>query len=121
LGCLIAFLIWLGAMAFPCAFVTLLVEKELVFSLSALPEHQVRLFLLDSPEERGLGLARPEIVSGGEAEGAYCIRIRVRYLMWVGEAQAVDYCDCYEKINGEWSPTLIGGDKNCQPQEFSEP
>jgi hypothetical protein len=82
-GCLVALLVWLVILViFPCGFVTLLVEKEIRFSLSDLPDNELRLFLLNSEEVRALGLQRPDIYSGGEDEGEYCILITTSYLAW---------------------------------------
>jgi hypothetical protein len=113
-GCLILFLVWLALMAFPCTLVTLLVNRELTYQRSDLPDHHLRLFLLQQPDERGFGLERGSIKSGSEEEGQYCIVTTVNYLLWEGEGKDIHYCNCYEKIGEEWSPTLVGGDEYCQ-------
>lgn len=119
-GCLFAFTLWLGLMATPCAFITLIVEKELVFERSDIPDHEVRLFMLDDSQwdARGLGLQIGSIKSGGEDEDEVCILVDTDYLIWEGEAEPLDdFCECYERIDDTWSITLLG-DANCEPLEF---
>jgi len=117
LGCGLLLVLWLGVMALPCAFVTLLVEKEIVLTRSSLPEHQTRIFFLDAEDERGFGLSHTTVKSGGADAGQVCLLTRVDYLMWAGEGKPVRYCDCYEKIDETWQATLIGGTRDCQTPE----
>lgn len=118
LGCLLLFLVWLLVMLMPCAFVTLLVEKELTYNLSELPEHQWRLFLMDGKDERGFGLSRPSIESGGADEGAYCIATQINYFLWEGEGVDTRYCNCYQRIDGTWALVALSEpDGLCRPPE----
>lgn len=114
-GCLVGVLVWLAILVIlPCGFVTLLVEKEIRFSLSDLPDDELRLFLVNSGDVRAVGFQRPEMYSGGEDEGEYCILITTRYFAWEGEAENVQTCNCYQNIEGEWAAILVGGDKTCR-------
>lgn len=114
-GCAAALLIWLAILVIlPCGFVTLLVENEIRFSLSDLPDDELRLFLVNSGGVRAVGFQRPQIYSGGEDEGEYCILITTSYLAWEGEAENVQTCNCYQNIEGEWAAVLVGGDKTCR-------
>lgn len=116
LGCLVAIVVWGFLLcALPFGFVTLLVEKEIVIPLSDKPEHEIRLFLLDEPDQRGVGLSRPNLES--QTEGAYCVKTSLHYLIWEGEGENLNYCDCYEKFGDSWGLTFIG-DANCQPPAF---
>ena len=114
LGCLLLFMVWLVVMAMPCFFVTLVVEKEIIYSRSELPEDEIRLFLLDDPDQRGFGLQIGSIRSGGAEEGEYCVATSVHYLMWKGEEENVSFCNCYVVLGDQWTPTIMGGDANCQ-------
>ena len=118
-GCLVIFIIWLGLMLLPCFFITLLVEKEIIISRSDVPEHEYRFFLLEQPDEQGIGISRARIISGGEDEDAVCVVTSVSYYLWEGEGDNSTYCNCYEKSGDSWSPTLIGGDADCKPVDFS--
>jgi hypothetical protein len=121
LGCGLVIAVWLVVMLLPCLLVTLLVQKELVIKRSDIPEDEYRLFILENQDERGFGLSRGSIVTGGEDTGEVCIITRVNYLLWEGEAENKVYCDCYEKTAGEWSAVLIGGDDECQPVPLATP
>lgn len=115
-GCLLGIILWmLLLIILPCGFVTLLVEKEIRFSLSDLPDDELRIFLLNSDETRGIGFQRPDIYSGGADEDAYCIITSTHYFVWEGDAQNVKTCNCYQKIEDEWVSVLVGGDENCNP------
>jgi hypothetical protein len=113
-GCGLLFVFWLALMSLPCLLVNLVVYKEIIIPRGDLPGQETRLFLLDSPDQRGLGLSTSSLKSGGEAAGQYCLITQVSYFMWEGEGEGLSYCNCYENMGGEWAVTLAGGDKNCQ-------
>jgi hypothetical protein len=116
-ACPLMLLIWIPVLICPCFFVTLLVEKEITFKRSDVPEHEYRIFFMDNPDTRGFGLSRGRVESGGVDEESVCIVTSVDYLMWVGESEPVRYCSCYEETGEEWVQTLYG-DENCEPMEF---
>lgn len=119
-GCWILIAVWIIILlVFPCAFVTLLVEKELIFSLGDLPDEELRIFLLNDQESRGIGVQRPDMYS--EEEGQYCILIITDYFLWDGDADGLTHCNCYEKIEEEWVSTMVGGDENCDPIQSNSP
>lgn len=51
-----------------------------------------RLFLVNQPQARGLGLqtTRPYVSEGD----ATCSRTRVRFFLWTGTGENVEYCEC---------------------------
>lgn len=114
-GCFLVVLLWLACMLTPCFFVTLAVRKEIVYSRSDIPDHQYRIFLIEDPDRRGIGVVRGGIKSGGEDEKTACVAISVDYFLWESEGESVDYCNCYEKAGNEWVSTVVGGASNCQP------
>lgn len=118
-GCAVLIVIWLGLMSLPCAFITLMTQKEIVFSRGELPEQEWRLFLIEEPDERGLGFSAGSIESGGADEGQFCIKTTTRYFLWEGSAETVSYCNCYEQQGERWSLTLVG-DAECQALRFSQ-
>jgi len=118
-GCLVIFLVWLAFMLLPCAVVTLLVNKEITFSRSELPDHEYRLFALQEPDLRGFGFSRTGVKSGGKDAPNVCMLTQVSYLLWEGEAEGLTYCNCYEKAGTDWVPVMVGGDKNCEPVDYS--
>jgi len=112
-------IVWLLLMLTPCFFVTLLVEKDVVLHLSSVPDHELRVFILEDPDQRGFGFSRGKIVSGGSDEQTVCVVTSVSYLLWRGEGQPDKHCNCFERVGDDWSTTLAGGDKDCNPREFN--
>jgi hypothetical protein len=117
-GCCVMVAVWVVLLLMPCFFVTLVVRKEIIISRSDIPEHEYRIFLLENEDERGFGLSRGSIKSGGEDEDAACVITHTDYLLWEGEGEDAVYCSCYEKFGDEWSAVMVGGDAECQPIEF---
>lgn len=62
-----------------------------------------RLFLIQEAEVEGIGLERGRIVPPPlEAPpGTGCLRTTVDYWMWVGDGEAVAYCQCADPVTGE--------------------
>jgi len=117
-SCCVMFAVWVIVMLMPCFFVTLLVNKEIVFSRSDLPEHEYRLFILEETDLRGFGFSRARVESGGADEDNFCMVTSISYLLWEGEGDGLTYCNCYEKAGEDWSPVMVGGDENCEPVDF---
>lgn len=117
-GCGILIVIWIGVLLLPCAFVTLLVEKEITLSRSDIPGDEYRLFLLEEPDQRGIGFSRTKTYSGDRGGDTVCLLTDVDYLLWEGSGEGSVYCNCYEKLDSAWSPTVVGADANCEPQVF---
>lgn len=117
-GCWVLGAVWLILLlGFPCAFVTLMVEREIVIGVGDLPDEEIRIFLLNDSDNRGIGVQRPDIFS--QEDGAYCLLIRTNYFLWEGdESDPLTRCNCYEKTGDAWSPVMVGGDENCQPISF---
>lgn len=116
-GCLIMFAVWFIFMLMPCFFVTLVTQKEIVVSRSDVPEHEIRVFILEESDSRGFGLSMGRVAEGDVDGESVCIKTDTNYLMWQGEGEAVSYCDCYEKSGDAWLLTQIG-DADCKPIEF---
>ncbi len=87
-ACVIAVLGLLALFSIPLAAFVLATRGEIVWRRG---EASDRLFLLNEAEVQGLGLesARPLTV-----EAAQCVRTRVRYFLWRGEGDKVEYCEC---------------------------
>ena len=82
---------WAVIMAFPVVAVLLATQNQL--QIGEEQGRRVRLFLLQEPEQEGIGFewARP-----AEREGeAQCLQTSISYLMWVGEGQNVTFCQCF--------------------------
>lgn len=117
MGCGAALLAWFALMLSPCIVITVLVEGEFVISLSDVPNHQLRMFDVDTDDTRGFGFSQGSIES--ETDDEVCVITRVRYIMWRGSNEPVNFCQCYQKINDRWfgGPVL---DQQCdEPRQLS--
>ena len=100
LGCSIALLIWFLLMLSPCLIITVLVQGEFVYNLSDVPEHKIRIFDVQSKDTRGFGYSWGNIAR--ETDDDVCVMTHVRYVVWEGESEAADYCECFEQVEENW-------------------
>ncbi len=111
IGCGLLLAVWFLLMLSPCVFITVLVQGEFTIQLSDRPNHQLRIFNVDTDDSRGFGFSIGNIQR--ETEEEVCVVTQVRYIMWRGENEPVDYCQCYTRSEQQW----IGGavlDAQCQ-------
>lgn len=117
IGCGVMLVVWFALMLSPCLIVTVLVQGEFVISLSDKPNHNLRMFNVDTDDRRGFGFSRGEIER--ESDNEFCVITQVRYIMWRGENSPVNYCQCYARSGDDW----LGGpvlDEACKaPREVS--
>jgi hypothetical protein len=91
---LILFLaIWAVAMLFPLTTVLLATQKQI--ELGSARGRQLRLFLLQEPDQEGVGLEWTRPVAASVQSGDRCRQTRVVYFMWAGEGDNVTYCRCF--------------------------
>ncbi len=83
-------IIWFGIVLFPALAVILASNQQI--TLGSDPQRRVRIFLVQEPEARGVGLewARP----AGDAPG--CSETRLIYLMWRGDGPGARFCSCFD-------------------------
>jgi serine/threonine protein kinase len=112
IGCTMLVGIWLVLIVFTCLLVTVLAQGEATFDFSDRPGHAIRVFDVQSEDKRGLGLSIGRLKE--ENDDRACIRTTVRYLMWEGSNEPTDYCECYNRADGEWyrGPEV---DADCNP------
>ncbi len=99
-GCMVMIFVWLILLLSPCLFLTVLVQGEATLDLSDRPDHRIRLFKIQGDEVAGFGFSLGTIARENERE--ICIKTRVRYMMWQGNAPATNYCQCYTKTAGSF-------------------
>jgi hypothetical protein len=97
LGYIAAVLIWLMIMCLPILAFVLAIRGEL--KLGDQEKSHIRVFMVQGDEQDGLGIEwsrRPD-------NSPDCLTSSVRYLLWDGDAEAfnVDYCQCFEKVEGQ--------------------
>lgn len=111
MGCGAMLAVWFALMLSPCVIVTVLVEGEFVVKLSDKPNHNLRMFNVDTDDRRGFGFSYGEVER--ETDEELCVITHVRYIMWRGENSPVDYCQCYARSGDVW----LGGpvlDEACE-------
>lgn len=87
--CLITALALLLLFSLPLAAFALAIRGEVSWQRGAALD---RLFLINEPEALGLGLESVRTISAEHQ--ADCTRTRVHYLLWKGEGENVEYCEC---------------------------
>lgn len=87
---LLFFLLWLLLMALPLLGVILAVRQQI--EIGDVPGNQLRLFLLQEVEVRGVGVewTRPAQGTSG------CVQTTLTYLLWRGKGENARYCRCYD-------------------------
>lgn len=119
LGCGFALAVWFVLMLWPCVLITVLIEGEFVVGLSDRPGHEVRMFNVESEDSRGFGFSVAEIAE--ETDDLLCVKTYVRYVIWRGENEPVDYCRCYEYElqSSDWQATRAVN-ASCEPLQTPE-
>ena len=106
LAYLLFFLVWLVVMSFPMFAFFLATNGEI--QLGNDPRRHVRFFLLQETDTQGIGVEwiRPL------RENDTCSRGSIRYLLWEGKGQNIDYCQCYDATTGD---SLASNQDACHP------
>jgi hypothetical protein len=95
LGCAVATLLWLAAMALPILAAVLAVRGQI--ELGSDEGHHLRVFLVQERAAEGVGLVWSRVV----ATAPNCRQTAVRYLMWRGAGENASFCVCYDPATGE--------------------
>jgi hypothetical protein len=95
---LLAVLIWLAVMSLPILAFLLATRGQIVAGDQS--GSHLRLFLLQEPDEQGIGVEWVRPASAGTG----CSRGTVRYFMWEGEGQDTAFCQCQDPATGEYRP-----------------
>lgn len=102
-GCLWRFgcvVLWLPLMLLPLFLFLLATQGEVALwhnaSFPSSAEHPfLQVKLLMDIDTRGLNITRSYISTPPSGSDAVCVQTNVRFLLWQGQGEAVDYCDCY--------------------------
>jgi hypothetical protein len=99
----------------PCIAFVLVTQGDIVLAHSDLPNDDFRLWLIQQPHERGIGLSNSRRVSG--TDGSACTIIDGSFLLWEGQqAASPHYCSCYRQQGDNWNSTAEG-DEACHLAE----
>lgn len=98
-------IVWFGIVLFPAMAFILASNQQI--QLGSGPQRHVRIFLLQEPESRGIG------VEWARRAGNFpsCAETRLVYLMWRGEGEGTRYCSCFDS-NGRLADSAPG---RCPP------
>ncbi len=106
LGCLLGGLAWLFVMLAPLLAFVLAARGELTWRRGEFVEDRLWLITAASASggERGLGYSAARVLSDQTASGGpLCVRTRVRFLLWRGQSEQVEFCECYTRAaNGAY-------------------
>ena len=96
----LGFLLWLIVMCLPLFAFVLAVRGEVNWQRGEYAGD--RVWLIQEKDSTGVGWASTGIVSDRRAvDGPVCTRTTVRFLMWKGTAEGVEYCECVDAATGE--------------------
>ena len=100
LGCLVLLLVWAVVMLIPFAFLIVAIRGEITILYGVnIPdryEHpRIQIRLINEVDYRGFNVTNATLHYGRDND--LCIQTNVRFLLWQGEADAVEFCDCYTR------------------------
>jgi len=104
-GCIVALILWFAILLTPCFFIVLAAQQEISISTGSAPGQQIRVWLVSEADQRGLALSTGSMRQIGE--NTICVQTEVRFLLWAGSAEPINYCECYERASSadSWSAT----------------
>lgn len=111
LGCGIALVVWFFLLLTPCMLILLATQNEITIPLGGdAPDHEIRLWLIQEIDERGLGISTTSILQ--TEPDALCVQTRSRFMLWQGEAEPIAYCECYTRsaADAEWTYSSMKGE-----------
>jgi hypothetical protein len=111
LGCALLLIPWFIFVMSPCAVLALAINREILISFSDLPGDAWRVWVLQEPNARGLGIATGRNVE--VAEGGRCAVVEIRFVLWGGDAEKsgakpARECTCYARNNDRWRVLSVG-------------
>jgi hypothetical protein len=92
-------LLWLLVMSLPTFAFFLAMRGQL--QLGSQDGRFVRVFLLQEPDAEGVGVERQRLLR----EPPGCRQTTVSYWMWVGEAENVSFCQCFDPVSNAPLPS----------------
>jgi len=115
LGCIIALIFWFALLLVPCLLLVMATQGQIAVSQGSLPGQQIRVWLIMEADERGFGVSS---TSAQQTDpNTACLQTNTRFLLWVGDADSLSYCDCYarDETASTWQTTSteLGV---CEPQ-----
>ncbi|MBX3081654.1 MAG: hypothetical protein KF716_08445 [Anaerolineae bacterium] len=119
IGCGALLVVWFLAMLTPCAVVVLATQGEIKITYSDLPEDDLRIWTVSSPDSRGIAVSNSrrmtpvQPISTATYHDTMCQIIDIRFILWQGSADSSHQCYCYGKSEDQWD-IVVDGTKACQ-------
>ena len=97
-GCIIGLVFWGICLLLPLVAIALVIQNQIVIQHSDAPGHELRIWLVMEPRERGIGISNASIHPGpGGDDSQVCVETNVSFVFWQGSANPTDYCECYTR------------------------
>lgn len=101
-GCAVLIIIWFVIMLIPMALIILAIEGNITVhhgrSVPDRHEHpRLQIRLITELDYRGFQITNSTLDQDSEAN--LCIQTNVRYILWQGDGEDAQFCDCYSREN----------------------
>ena len=103
-GCILGLILWFAALLTPCFLITLAVRGEISVTTGSAPEQRLRIWLIQEADQSGIGISNASVHEQGES---LCVQTNVHFVLWRGEAQPTQYCECYIVTGNEYEMAEI--------------
>lgn len=109
MGCGALLVLWFTLLIIvPCGIFNLLLSptNEIILVRSAMPDDQIRIWLINGADNRGIGFANGYVtkLDGGQV----CTQTDLRFLLWRGSPpDKSKNCTCYQKVGEQYSATSM--------------
>lgn len=106
-GCIVGLVFWGICLLLPLLAIALVVQQQIVIRHSDAPGHELRIWLVMEPRERGIGISNASIHTGpGGDDSQVCVETNVSFVFWQGSANPTGYCECYTRPSepGRYNP-----------------
>jgi predicted membrane protein len=113
LGCIIGLIIWLFLVFSPCLMIVLAVRGEIALTTGSAPEQKLRIWLIQEAAQSGVGFSNVDVLTDGDQ---LCVQTNVRFMLWRGQAEPAQYCECYTRTETDWQLLDVSQDA-CIPTE----
>lgn len=103
-GCFIGLIIWFVLLLTPCFCLVMASQGEITINLGDVPGQSLRIWMVNEARSRGVAIARPTVYVTGNGD-SICLQTDVSFVLWMGQGDAIHYCDCYLRGDNEWTLT----------------
>ena len=94
-GCVIGLVLWFILLLSPCFMILLAARGEISISTGDLPDQRIRVWLIQEARLSGIGVSSATVQAHDQQ---MCVQTNVNFMLWRGQADSTQYCDCYTHI-----------------------